>query len=258
LNASMERIEAFEPHSEENEAEQERAEQLPLRDEADPVAYLAHEHQPESESVHELRERAFRVLVDRHLVNSWREALADADFESDEIDGFIDALGACSEEELDRVLSVPDELRGQILEHYRERIDNDELEPNDMVGELRDKASRNGFSIGFHTSNHDIRPDEEGRWMIRGTEQDHRDNDMSMAYYAKDYEAMYRRKQPQYIYVVRARDEDRTDGKWWRAPSLSVIAQLPMQQVQASVEEITQEAQEQARASGGTQQSVSE
>jgi hypothetical protein len=246
----MERMEAFESQSE--QPAQDRNEQLPLRDEADPVAYLAHEHEPESESVHELRERAFRVLVDRHLVDSWREALSDADFESDEIEAFIDTLGAYDEEALDRVLSLPGELRGQILEQYRARIDNDELEPADMVAELRDKAARNGFSIGFHTSNHDIRPDEEGKWMIRGTEQDHRDNDMSMAYYAKEYEAMYRRKQPEYIYVVRARDDDRTDGKWWRAPSLSVIAQLPMRSVQQSVEELTSEVRQQARQTEST------
>jgi len=188
----------------------------------------------------ELQNEAFQGFVNLKLVEQLETDLEGVGFSDEEIEEALKELISMDDEEISAALSLPWELRNKKFEEYLEKIDSDEATPNSMIRELKELSLTHGFSVGYHASPFDIKP-KDGRWVILGTEKDHRDNDLPMAYHSKNYQSLYRRKDPNYLYFVRSEKGHRGDGKWSRAPSLSVIQSVPMKDVTDTVSRITNE-----------------
>jgi len=178
------------------------------------------------------REHFFSLYVTNELLTNFEDDLLESGFDEGDVLAILDELSALSTEDLWRCLSYPREVRSTLLERGLERIEAGELTPAEMVQGMLNNAKKHGFSVGFHTSSAEIRPTADGQWIVRGTERDHRDDDLSMAYYARTYKTLYRKRSPQHLYLVRVSDGDRNDGNWWRAPSLSIIDALPLTQME--------------------------
>ncbi|MEN9852701.1 MAG: hypothetical protein RI996_644 [Candidatus Parcubacteria bacterium] len=109
-----------------------------------------------------------------------------------------------------------------------------------IVDSVVEINKRNGFTLGFHMSKFDIKPEHKG-WVIAGYELDDRDN-LPMAYYSLDYTNAFRKRDPNFIYVVRADTKSDTHKKdltnnWGRASSLSIIAKLDVADIDKEVEQ---------------------
>ncbi len=113
-----------------------------------------------------------------------------------------------------------------------EEINSGTMSVDQFVEELLEFANANGFTIGFHMTSQAISKglnrDKRVTWEVKGTQKDHRDGDITMAYYSKHYRHLYAHKPYKYIYVVRSADAHRTDGNWFRAPSLSIVSEIPI------------------------------
>lgn len=102
------------------------------------------------------------------------------------------------------------------------------------------------WTIGYHMSNHDLNPGAEERWDILGTEKDHRDDDLPMAYYSLKYENLYREKQnDSFLYLVRGSESDaHDDNGWYRNNTLSIIHKVRLMEMEEKTKEIMQEVEE--------------
>jgi len=188
---------------------------------------------PEYES---LRNKLFEQYMEQHLIELFFETAADIGYSEDSIREAQNELSQYSDSEILGALSLPHELREKWIEKSLKSIEDKKATAGEVISELVTLGKKYGFNIGYHTSPQDIKPDAHEKWLIRGTEKDHRDNDMTMAYYSNQYRHLFKLKNPQYIYVVRAEKDHRSDGNWNRAPSLSVIMRLPFGQVHQYVE----------------------
>lgn len=189
----------------------------------------------------ELKNRLFNAYLRNSVAKQFMEHARDCDFNESEVEEIELALGTLSIDDALAALSLPFELREKWFETTLDKIESGESDIATAVNELVALGKKNGFSIGFHTSPVDIQPEENGRWVIKGSEKDHRDNDLTMAYYSKQYKHIFKQRNPQFIYVIRALEGERTDGSWYRAPSLSVIARLPFEEVNNFVEDEARE-----------------
>jgi hypothetical protein len=145
-------------------------------------------------------------------------------------------LADAPEDDILSAISLPEELVEKNFSEL-ERMIGDGISPEDAMRTYIDKFSKYKASIGFHTSPFDIRKNEEtGSWSIKGREKDHRDGDRPMAYYSKQYRHLYKKDGVNYIYVVRASPEDKTDDNWYRNSSLSIIARLDLREALQYVE----------------------
>ncbi|MDD9868095.1 MAG: hypothetical protein OXU73_02085, partial [Candidatus Campbellbacteria bacterium] len=139
-------------------------------------------------------------------------------------------------------LSLPRELRKNRDENmFFSRQIRMLKETGDVKGFLdilRDVAIENKWTVGYHTSSSDIRPKDNGEWNVDGTEEDHRDGDLSMAYYSMTYRNLYRdgKGREKYIYLVRAEESHRNEGGWYRAPSLSIIHKVSLSNIERQLE----------------------
>lgn len=183
-------------------------------------------------------------LKDRLFDQYMKMRMVDDFFESAEEywdENFIKAaqleLSDYSDNDVLGALSIPCELRERVFTLLRNRCGDD---GGAAMRHLRDLARKNGFRVGYHTSPRDIRPSKNGEWTIDGFEQDHRDADLSKAYYSTRYSHLYKYKDPQYIYIVRVDPEThRTDGNWSRAGRLSIVMRLPYDDVVRYVESMS-------------------
>lgn len=183
----------------------------------------------------ETRDLIFNQYMEQQLLDSFFEELADEEFTSEQIDEIRSALFGQSNEAVIGITALPFELRSNFIRRLKQVV----ATPSgvkEMFIRIAATIEQQGYSIGFHTSPADIRPDDQSRWVIKGTEADHRDNDLTMAYYSRQYRHLFKKKDPRYIYVVRAERDHRTDGNWFRAPSLSVVMRLPFEEVHGAVE----------------------
>ncbi len=180
------------------------------------------------------REALGNLLFEQYMrgavLKDFLDALEEEDFSEEQMQNFRSALGSLSNEEAFAILSLPSELRSK----YVEKLKLDIVEGKNIssiVKERAKKAKEYGFRIGFHTSPIDIKPKVNGEWVIKGSEKDHRDGDIPMAYYSSKYRHLFKMKHPKFIYVVRTEPDHRTDGNWSRAPSLSIVTSVPFEQV---------------------------
>lgn len=190
----------------------------------------------------ELRESFFLSYTNEALLDTFEEELEDVDDITDEeLTAWRDALTELDENHLKAFLSMPYELRKRKLQALVAESRRADIVT--VVKKEADLAFSKGFTVAYHCSPNENKPDiESGAWTIDGREQDHRDNDLGMAYYSFNLANLYRKKNPKYIYVVRADvGEDSAhrkdgDGAWGRAPKLDVIAKIDFNQSMEEVE----------------------
>ena len=165
--------------------------------------------------------------------------------DDEQVDLMRGALSGFDDREVYAAISLPKELRERHFSTFNKKI-QEGTDPQQVMMDFVALNTKYGFSVGYHTSAVDIKPDQEtGRWEIIGREQDHRDNDLARAYYSSHYRHLYspkdhqlyvKKAHPQYIYIVRTEPNHKTDGNWSRASRLSIIARVPYSDVVNYVE----------------------
>ena len=153
------------------------------------------------------------------------------------------------------LLAFPWELKQRAFAAFKKKIDAGELKVEEAFTKILEASKSQSRRIAYHCSNNDISPTEENdgqgkkvkTWAIKGTEKDHRDNDLPMAYYSFDYYNLYRTKNPKFIYIVSIQTHPgsghRKDGNmiWGRAPSLTVIEKITIKEADDYVHEKSKE-----------------
>lgn len=175
----------------------------------------------------ELKDHLFHEYAKQALSEDFAVALGDY-LEPEDVNVFLEVLMSHSDEEVLSVLSLPHQLRERWFTSLEQSIQAGE--PTEKVAkEMVQKFAKAGFGIGFHTSPNDIKPDyETGAWFIKGTEADHRDDDLMRAYYSSQYRHLYKKQNSKYIYIVRTDPDYKTDKNWSRASNLSVVMRIPL------------------------------
>lgn len=187
-----------------------------------------------------MKDFLFDSYMKQQLLEDFFESLGGY-FDDEEIDQVRSVLAQCSDEEIYATLSLPYELRERKFEDFESRIAAGES-IEDVITNFVAVSSKYEFGVGYHCSPIDIRPDDIGSWQISGTEADHRDNDLTMAYYSSQYRHLFKKRHPKFIYVIRTDPSThKTDGNWSRAASLSVVARVPFEEVFKYVEETAKE-----------------
>jgi hypothetical protein len=192
------------------------------------------------ESIDRIKDRVFDEYMKIKVMNAFYHDLEDY-FSPEEIDVFRQKFYALTDEELISVVSLPHEIRGKIFQKFFKAYqENDDI--SKVVDDMIALLIPYGFTVGYHTSPHDIKVAEDGSWKIKGTEADHRDGDRMMAYYSTQYRHLFKKRHPKYIYVVRSllkEGSHNSDGNWHRADSLSVVTKVPFEEVVNYVESTT-------------------
>lgn len=190
-----------------------------------------------------LRNQIFDQLVANKVLDSFHDDIEEADIPEEAYEQIIETFATLSEDDKRAVLAIPAQLRGPMFKKYAAQIADGKMDGTGVVEDILEKATKHGFTIGFHLSPYDVRPEKDGSWHIKGTEPDHRHDDLPMAYYSLDYAHRYMKKPTRYLYVIRAelgehsahyRDNDRS---WGHATSLSIVDQIDMQALEAEMEE---------------------
>jgi len=191
-------------------------------------------------NIEKMKDFLFDNFMKQQLLEDFFESLGGY-FNKEETDQVREVLSECSDEELYATLSLPHELRERKFEEFeRNIVAGESIE--EIIKKFVKVSSKYEFGVGYHCSPVDIRPDENGAWQISGTEADHRDNDLTMAYYSSQYRHLFKKRHPKFIYVVRTDPSThKTDGNWSRAASLSVVARVPFEDVFSYVEETAKE-----------------
>lgn len=185
-----------------------------------------------------MREELFQQLIASTILDHWHDELDEADIPEEAIEQAVNAFAGLSEANKLRVLAVPAQLRPSLFSRYAEQIRKGSITGAGMVVDLLEKAIRHDFTIGYHLSPREIKPDKDGSWVVRGTEKDHRHDDRPMAYYSMDYAHSYKKKNMQYLYVVRAERGESSghyqdnDGTWGHASTLSIIDMLDLREIE--------------------------
>jgi hypothetical protein len=194
-----------------------------------------------------VREGIFLNQVNRHLLQVFEDALDAVGFSDDKVVAFMEKLSDLSSEEINSVLSLPLEIRTRRLTALKQQVDEGMSVP-DAVSRLQRESIESGFKIGYHVSNHEILPKldpktKEMVWYVEGKEADHRDNDLTMAYYSLDLAHLYRYKKARYLYLIRAMTGPDTSHKrdnntqWGRAGRLDVIDRIDLDKLLREVED---------------------
>lgn len=186
------------------------------------------------------REHIHDVLFNRYMKQKLLEDFfedLDEYLDPEDVDNMRAVLSEHSDSEVYATLSLPSELRNNRFQKFAEAVE-DGKSPKNIMEEFIQMSSKYGFGIGYHTSPNEIIPSEDGSWIVKGLEQDHRDGDASKAYYSTKYRHLFKKKSPKYIYIVRTEPEThRTDGNWSRAGNLSIVSKVPFNDVVSFVRE---------------------
>ncbi len=205
-----------------------------------PQDVLNNESNPLDEQ--EFREGVFLTYVHEQLLDTFEDALCEVpDIDDDEVEEWKDALLVLDDVHLSAFLAVPHEmlqrrLNALVTKGRREGVQK-------TVIEAADDFYKRGYRVAYHCSPSNSEPDPEtDAWTIDGREADHRDKDIGMAYYSFDLKNLYRKKNPKYLYLIRADVSEETshrqDGNldWGRAPKLDVLTKVDYQDAMKRVE----------------------
>lgn len=188
----------------------------------------------------QLKDFLFDAYMKQQLLEDFFESLGGY-LDGSEIDAARGAMVDFSDEEIYAALSLPHELRERKFAEFEKSILAGESVEN-VIKKFVSVSSKYKFGVGYHCSPVDIRPDENDAWQINGTEADHRDDDVTMAYYSSQYRHLFKKRHPKFIYIVRTDPTThKTDGNWSRAASLSVVARVPFEDVFKYVENTAKE-----------------
>ena len=190
-----------------------------------------------------LRNQIFDQLVASKVLESFHDDIDEADIPEEAYAEIAETFAGLPEDDKRAVLAIPAQLRTPLFKRYASLLDENKIDGKGIVEDILKKANQYGFTIGFHLSPYNVRPEKDGTWHIKGTEPDHRHDDLPMAYYSLDYAHRYLKKPSRYLYVVRAelgeksahyRDNDRS---WGHATSLSIVDQIDMQALEAEMDQ---------------------
>ncbi len=190
--------------------------------------------------IEEVKESAFRSIILSTLHENFVAQLDDAGFEEDEIRSIESSIADMSYEDAVAVFGTPASISQRRFKRLLAEVRTGSLKAGSIAKQLLDDARAKGFGIGFHNSQYEVQPDpKSGDWLIRPTQQDHRDGDLPRAYFATSYKTLYRSKYAmKYLYIVRTIDEHtKSDGKWSRTNALSVIDEVPLDRIDKWVNE---------------------
>jgi hypothetical protein len=198
----------------------------------------------------EARERLFEVIVSEQLLERFEEDLFDAQMSTELVNAIVDSAADMSHKDLARALSYPFDPRARqkLFSGIQSQLRAGILTPQAVLPYLAKIATGSKVSIGFHMSPTPIRPQEkktaygvETIWGFKGRESDHRDNDLSRAYYSRSFQTLFRRGVRNHMYIVRASDADENDGTWWRATSLSIVAEISVEKLDRAMRSLQQQ-----------------
>lgn len=201
-----------------------------------------------------LKTEIFHELVANRMVDTYEKEMQSLGFTKEEMIQFRDSVLSLNNEDSEAVYAFPWELKQRALPAFLKKIREGKETVGSMVEKIVSASKLQHRQFAFHASNDNIVPKEETSqgakvksWVIYGRENDHRDNDLPMAYYSYDYMNLYKSKDPKYIYVVSIQKTqtsgNRKDGnnQWGRAPSLSVIEKFDLRELETEVEAVAQE-----------------
>lgn len=183
----------------------------------------------------QFKDKLFNEYAKQTVLTVFFERLSEF-IDPDDMDRMQAVLADCTEDEILSVISLPEQLTNQNFTKFEEKIAGG-VSPEEVIREYIEKVSKYKFSIGFHTSPYNIRPNSEtGEWVIKGKQKDHRDDDRVMAYYSKQYRHIYKKDGSKYVYIVRASGDDKTDDNWYRNAMLNIITRMKLHDVMQYVE----------------------
>ncbi len=196
-----------------------------------PEALSKETEQFEDETIENIKDDLFDSYMLQRLTQNFFENLEDY-LDVKDIDEMRGVLAMQDDDDIYAALSLPHELCERKFSQFEKALDEGTSTPTELITELINVSKKHSFSIGYHTSPNDIKPDKNGRWSIKGTEKDHRDNDNVMAYYSRHYRHLFKKKGPKFVYIVRTEPgSHKTDGNWSRASELSIVAAVPFEDV---------------------------
>lgn len=187
-------------------------------------------------AVEKIKDELFDSYMLQRLIEDFFNDLGDY-LDDEVVDEMRGLLAMHDDEDIYATLSLPAELRDKKFSEFEERVTSG-ADPKKLMDDFIALSKKYRFGIGYHTSPVEIKPDEKGRWSIKGTEPDHRDGDRMMAYYSRKYRHLFKKKSPRFVYIVRTEpDTHKTDGNWSRASELSIVTAVPFQDAFSFVEE---------------------
>lgn len=196
-----------------------------------------------------IKELFFQELIQSKLVDSFKEALNATGFNEKEQDNFFNELSKLSSPDRENnILAVPWELKMRALTYARKAIDDNKMNIKTLAENIKKIVSINNFIVAYHATKNNIEPTEkysptmgtERSWVAKGTEKDHRDDDLPMAYFSKTYNDIYRTKSPKNLYLVAPTGKSsRHDGERGRASSLDIITKIDLKEADEIIEEKT-------------------
>ena len=202
-----------------------------------------------------LRSEFFHDAIAAKIVDTYERDMETLGFSGDEISEFREHILSMSPEGRERLYAFPWELKQRALPAFLKKIREGRESIATMAEKIADASTKQHRRIAYHASLANINPKKErgpqggtiDSWVIHGTEKDHRDGDLPMAYYSFDYEHLYRAKNPKYIYIVSIQEDERfghrKDGnnEWGRAPSLTVIDKIDLVKLDTELDAATKE-----------------
>jgi hypothetical protein len=189
---------------------------------------------------YQLKEHLFKRIVNAKLYNSFLEMLKERYHVDDKDIKEVSRYLLSSPIPVNRLLAVSYELK-QVAFNYLSK--ENKLNANEIISYLEKMIKFKSGDVGYHTSKYEISKKKSKdtsrgdiwEWSISGTEKDHRDFDLPMAYYSTTYNDIYREKQPRFIYIVSSTKDHRSDGAWKRAQSLDIVDVLDYKEVMTEV-----------------------
>ncbi|MEI8223979.1 MAG: hypothetical protein WCG20_02555 [bacterium] len=211
----------------------------------------------------ELNEVFFRQYIETAMEGELFSEISSAGFSPEEVQELRKGFSELSDFDKEYAFAFPYELRKKNFAFQAKAIHSGKRELSGFWKPIVENGEKTGRRLGYHVSLYDIPPrtvkDSGGQeiqsWEISGTENDHRNNDLPMAYYAEDYLHIYRTKSANYLYIISSQRATGSghhadnSNKWGRAPSLSVIQKFNLREVDDFVRERTKEYLEQKNAS---------
>lgn len=193
----------------------------------------------------------FRQYVEGRLFDSFSQELKKFEYTNSQMEDFYRYFDNLEDFDRHSLLAFPWELKQRALPMLKKKIEQGIITMEDGLNKILDASKKQSRDIAYHCSSFDIAPKEEkdaqGKnieaWVIKGTENDHRDNDLPMAYYSFDYYHLYRVKNPRFLYLVSIQKGEglghRKDGNnvWGRAPSLTIIDKIDLREADQHIQE---------------------
>lgn len=197
------------------------------------------------------QEILFRQFIESKLLYSFSKELETFKYSDAQLEDFYRFFGSLKHNDKLTLLAFPWELKQRAFPTFKKKIDSGEINIQEAFTKILEASKSQSRHVAYHCSNQEINPGEENdgqgkkvkTWVIKGTEKDHRDDDLPMAYYSFDYHNLYRTKNPKFIYIVSIQTHEksghRKDGNmiWGRAPSLTVIDKIDIKEADEYINE---------------------